>query len=410
MSPPHDAARSARAAAGAPGQADVHTRAVHPPDPPVPNERPLGLPTYRTSAFVFDTAEDYADVLGNRAPGYVYTRIDNPTVDAFAQAVAALEGGESAQAFASGMAAISTVLLTFLSAGDHVVAQRSLYGGTYSLFAHLLPRFGIETTQVGSPEEAAAALRANTRLVYGETIANPTLDVCDLLGYAAVAHGHGALFAVDSTFASPVVCRPLEWGADVVLHSATKYLGGHSDATGGVAVGSAELLAKVRAVRTDLGGSMAPDEAFLLHRGLHTLPLRVDRQCESALAFATALAAHPAVESVSYPGLPNDRSHALATKLFDARNGATRYGAVVTVAPRGPREAGQAMCDRLRLAVNATSLGGTVTKVSHVASTTHRQLDDAALRTAGIAPSAVRVSIGLESPDDLVEDFTNALR
>jgi O-acetylhomoserine/O-acetylserine sulfhydrylase-like pyridoxal-dependent enzyme len=388
---------------------DVYSRAAHPPDPPVPAQRPLGLPVYRSSAFVFDTAAEYADVLSNRAPGYVYSRIDNPTVDAFGLAVAALEGAEAAQCFASGMAAISTALLTFLSAGDHVVAQSSLYGGTHALFASVLPRFGIATTRVSSAEEAATAVRPETKVVYGETIANPTLDVCDLPAYAAVAREAGAVFLVDSTFASPVVCRPLEWGADVVLHSATKFLGGHTDATGGVALGSAELMARVRALRADLGGSMAPDEAFLLHRGTETLPLRVDRQCETALAFARALAEHPAVEAVAYPGLPNDRSHALATKLFDSRRGSTRYGAIVTVSPRGGREEGQAMCDRLRLAYNATSLGGTVTKVSHVASTTHRQLDDAALRAAGISPSAVRVSIGLEDPDDLVEDFVRAL-
>lgn len=386
-----------------------YTRAVHLPPAPVPNETPLGLPTYRSSAFLFETAEDYADVLGNRKPGYVYSRIDNPTVDAFGLGVAAFEGGEAAQCFASGMAAISTVLLTFLSAGDHVVAQRSLYGGTYSLFAHLLPRFGVTATLVGSADEAAAAMTPQTRLVYGETIANPTLDVCDLPAFAAVAHESGVPFVVDSTFATPVVCRPLEWGADVVVHSATKYFGGHTDATGGVAVGTAEAMQRVRAVRTDLGGSMAPDEAFLLHRGLGTLPLRVDRQCESALAFATALAADERVEAVHYPGLPDDRSHAVATKLFDVRHGSTRYGAIVTVAPRGGREAGLAMCNRLRLALNATSLGGTVSKVSHVASTTHRQLDDEALRAAGIEPGAVRVSIGLEDPDDLVADFVQAL-
>ncbi len=388
---------------------DVYTRAVHPPVPPVPNERPVGLPTYRTSAFVFETSGDYADVLGNRAPGYVYTRIDNPTVDALGAAVAALEGAEAAQCFASGMAAISTTLLTFLSAGDHVVAQRALYGGTYSLFANLLPRLGIAATLVDSLDAAAAAVRPETKVVYGETIANPTLDVADLAGLAAVAHGTGAVFVVDSTFATPVVCRPLEWGADVVVHSATKFIGGHTDATGGVALGSAELMRRVRALRTDLGGSMAPDEAFLLHRGVETLPLRVDRQCESALHFAQAMAAHDGIEAVHYPGLPDDRGHALATKQFDARRGSTRFGAVVTIAPKGGREAGQAMCDRLRLAYNATSLGGTVSKVSHVASTTHRQLDDAALLAAGIAPSAVRVSVGLEDPDDLVADFAQAL-
>ena len=385
---------------------DIHTKAVHLPEPPVPHERPVGLPVYRTSAFVFDTAEEYADVLGNRAPGYVYTRIDNPTVDAFGNAVAMFEGAEAAQCFASGMAAISTVLLTFLSAGDHVVAQRALYGGTYSLFTHVLPRFGIEATLVASVEEAAAAMRPDTRLVYGETIANPTLDVADLAALAGVAHDNGALLVVDSTFATPVVCRPLEWGADIVVHSATKYFGGHTDATGGVAVGSAGLMRNVRALRSDLGGSLSPDEAFLLHRGLATLPLRMDRQCESALAFATAMREHA---EVAYPGLANDPGHDLATKQFDSRNGATRYGAIVTIAPPGGREAGQAMCDRLRLAHNATSLGGTVSKVSHVASTTHRQLDDDALRAAGIAPSAVRVSVGLEDQDDLVADFVRAL-
>lgn len=385
---------------------NVHTRAVHLPPPVVPHERPIGLPVYRTSAFVFETAEDYADVLGNRKPGYVYTRIDNPTVDALGAAVAAFEGAEAAQCFASGMAAISTVLLTFLSAGDHVVAQSSLYGGTYSLLAHVLPRFGIETTFAATVEEAAAAVRPATRVVYAETIANPTLRVADLPGLAGLAHAHGALLVVDSTFATPVVCRPLEWGADVVVHSATKYFGGHTDATGGVAVGSAERMARVRALRSDLGGSMAPDEAFLLHRGLATLPLRVDRQCETALVLANALRPYA---GVTYPGLPDDPSHDLAVRMFDRRNGTTRFGTIVTVAPRGPREAGQAMCNRLRLAHNATSLGGTVTKVSHVASTTHRQLDDAALRGAGIAPSAVRVSVGLEDPDDLIEDFVAAL-
>jgi cystathionine beta-lyase/cystathionine gamma-synthase len=233
--------------------------------------------------------------------------------------------------------------------------------------------------------------------------------VADLAGLAAIAKGNGAVFVVDSTFATPVVCRPLEWGADVVVHSATKFIGGHTDATGGIALGSAELMGRVRALRTDLGGSMAPDEAFLLHRGVETLPLRVDRQCESALHFAQAMAAHGGIEAVHYPGLPDDRGHALATKQFDARRGSTRYGAVVTIAPKGGRDAGQAMCDRLRLAYNATSLGGTVSKVSHVASTTHRQLDDAALLAAGIAPSAVRVSVGLEDPDDLVADFAQAL-
>jgi O-acetylhomoserine/O-acetylserine sulfhydrylase-like pyridoxal-dependent enzyme len=389
-----------------------HTRAVHPPPLLTPHQRPLGLPVYRSAVFGFDTAEEYADVLGDRSAGYVYSRIDNPTVDAFAGAVAALEGraapGEvTGQAFASGMAAISTVLLTFLGAGAHVVASRELYGGTYSLLHRVLPRYGVTTTfaDVADLEQVRAAITPDTRMLWAETMANPTLTVADLPSLAAVAHDAGALLAVDSTFASPVVCRPLEHGVDVVAHSATKYLGGHSDATGGVAVGSPALMAQVRALRIDLGGSMAPDEAFLLHRGLATLPLRVARSNETSLAVATALEGHPGLDRVHHPGLASHRDHALAMKLFDPG----RFGGIVTVDVRGGRPAGVAFCNRLRLAQNATSLAGTRTVVSHVASTTHRQLDDAALAAGGLAPGCVRIAIGLEDAEDLIADITQAL-
>lgn len=389
-----------------------HTRAVHPPAPNTPHQRPVGLPVYRSAVFGFDTAQEYADVVGDRVPGYVYSRIDNPTVGAFAAAVAALEGYAvdsevRGQAFASGMAAISTVLLTLVEAGAHLVASRELYGGTYSLLRRVLPRYGVSTTfvDVADLDAVRAALRPETRMVWAETMANPTLTVADLPSLAAIAHDGGALLGVDSTFASPAVCRPLEYGVDVVVHSATKYIGGHSDATGGVAVGSPSLMARVRALRIDLGGSMAPDEAFLLHRGLATLPLRVVRSNQTSLAVAAALEGHPGLEQVHHPGLPSHRDHALATKLFDAG----RYGGIVTVDVRGGREAGMAFCDRLRLAQNATSLAGTHTVVSHVASTTHRQLDDAALAAGGLAPGSVRIAIGLEDAEDLIADITRAL-
>ncbi len=389
-----------------------HTRAVHTPAPDVPGQRPFGLPVYRSAVFGFDTAQDYADVLGGRTPGYVYSRIDNPTVDAFAAGVAALEGrgvdGEVVgQGFASGMAAISTVLLTFLGAGAHVVASREVYGGTYSLLRHLLPRYGVEVSLVDVSDIGAVrrAMRPSTALVWAETMANPTLTVADLPSLAAVAHEAGTLLAVDSTFASPAVCRPLGHGVDLVVHSATKYFGGHSDATGGVVVGAAALVAQVRALRIDLGCALSPDEAFLLHRGLATLPLRVARANETALTVASALEGHAALQRVSYPGLPSHRDHALATKLFDAG----RYGGIVTVDVRGGREAGLAFCNRLALAQNATSLAGTHTVVSHVASTTHRQLDDAALAAGGMSAGCVRISIGLEDAEDLVADLTQAL-
>jgi O-acetylhomoserine/O-acetylserine sulfhydrylase-like pyridoxal-dependent enzyme len=372
----------------------------------------MGLPTYRTSTYAFDTTEQYSHVLGDRSSGYTYSRIDNPTVDAFALGFAALEAHGldrpvAVQAFASGMAAISTVLLALCRAGAHVVAPAALYGGTYGLIEHVLHRFGVAATyvDVSNPAAVQEAIRDETAIVWAETIANPTTAVADIEGVAAVCKAAGIPLCVDSTFAPPPVCRPLMWGADLVMHSATKYIGGHSDVTGGVVTGDVELVAAIRKARIDLGGSLAPDEAFLLHRGLATLPLRVARHCATAARVAEALSEHPGVERVDYPGLPSHPQHALARKLFEP----DRYGAVVTITPRGGREAGFRLADRLRVGQVATSLGGTHTIVSHVASTTHRQLDDAALAAAGIAPAAVRFSIGLEDPDDLIRDIEQAL-
>ncbi|HVY11247.1 MAG TPA: aminotransferase class I/II-fold pyridoxal phosphate-dependent enzyme [Mycobacteriales bacterium] len=392
------------------------TRAVHTPRPDTSGVRPLGLATYRTTAFRFDTAQDYADVLGDRAAGYSYTRIDNPTADAFALGFATLEAQGldrpvAAQPFASGMAAISTVLLTLCGAGSHVVAPAAVYGGTYGVIEHVLRRFGVDATFVDVTDAAAvgAAIRDTTSLVWAETIANPTTAVADIPGLAAVCRDAGVPLCVDSTFAPPPVCRPLSWGADLVVHSATKYIGGHSDVTGGVVVGDVDLVAAVRRARIDLGGSLAPDEAFLLHRGLATLPLRVARHCRTAAAVAAAVADHPRVERVDYPGLASHAQHSLATRLFESDGEGTRYGAIVTITPKGGREAGFALADALTVAQVATSLGGVHTVVSHVASTTHRQFDDAALAAAGISPGAVRFSIGLEDAEDLVEDIERAL-
>lgn len=384
------------------------TVAAHAPMPPPLTERPLGLPVYRSSTFAFDSSADYADTLGNRRPGYTYSRIDNPTVDAFAAGVAALEGsGSAAQAFASGMAAISTVLFTILSAGDHVVAPAAVYGGTFGLFVNVLPKFGIETTLVDYNDLSAidAAMRPTTKVVWAETLCNPTMSVADLPALATIAHSGGALLVVDSTFASPVICRPLENGADVVVHSATKYLGGHSDVTGGVAVANPDLTSRIRAMRCELGGSMSPDDAFLLHRGFATLGLRVRHQCTTASWLAARLEGHPAVAAVDHPSLSSHPHHALAKELFDDG----LFGAVINLTPVGERQAGMDFCDRLRLITIATSLGGNETLASHSASTTHRQYDDDALRAAGIAPASVRISIGLEDPRDLLGDILQAL-
>ena len=397
-------------------QTGENTRAVHLPAPPTPTQQPLGTPVFRTASFAFGSAEEYRAVLNDEMPGYTYSRIDNPTVDAFARAVAALEGVNlprwpAAQAFASGMAAISGVFWTFARAGAHVVASSAVYGGTFSFLRNVLSRFGVETdfVDITDLDQVRAALRPTTRIIYAETIANPTTAVADLRKLADIAHDGGALLVVDSTLAPPVICRPLEHGADLVIHSATKYIGGHSDVTGGVVTGRIELISSIRGVRVDTGGSLAPDEAFLLRRGLETLPLRVRRACSTASVFAAALSRHPAVLRIDYPGLPEHSGHQVARRLFDAGPEGVRFGAIVTVTPHGGREAGMAFADKLRLSQLATSLGGTHTLVSHVASTTHRQLDDRALAAGGIDPGAVRFSIGLEDAEDLISDAYVAL-
>lgn len=394
------------------GSAGEHTRAVSPPEFSAPAQRPMRMPVHRATTYAFDTSQGFADVLDGRTDGYSYARIDSPTTDAFAEAVAALEGvglpdRVRGQAFASGMAAISTVFLALTEAGAHVVASRSIYGNTYSLLDRMMRRFGVRTdfVDITDLDAVRAAITPDTRMVFTETLSNPTMTVSDLPELARICRSTGAALVVDSTFASPAICRPLEFGADVVMHSATKYLGGHSDTTGGVAVASPSLIERIRAARVDLGPCLAPDEAYLLHRGLETLPLRVQRQCETAAEFAAALEGHPAVERVDHPSLAAHPQHALADELFDAG----RYGAVVTVHLKGGRDDGMAFVDRLRLATIAASLGGTHTLVGHVGSTSHRLMSETELAAAGVSPGAVRFSIGLEDPQDLIDDALTAL-
>ncbi|WP_329085227.1 MULTISPECIES: trans-sulfuration enzyme family protein [unclassified Streptosporangium] len=389
-----------------------NTRSVHLPAPETPRQTPLGLPVWRSSAWGFGDSAGYAEVFDEKGPGYAYGRIDNPTTAAFASAVASLEGAAApedvaGQAFASGMAAVNAVLMTFLRAGAHIVAPTPLYGGTHSLITNVLARFGVGADFVGYGELARvqAAIKPNTKIIYAETLSNPTMAVSDIRGLYRIARAAGALLVVDSTFATPIVCRPLEHGADLVIHSATKYLGGHDDCAGGVAVGRPDLIAQLREVRIDTGGSLSPDDAFLLRRGLETLPLRVRRMCSTAMVFAAAVAKHPAVRRVDYPGLPGHPGHQLARHLFDSGPEGTRYGACVTITPRGGYGAGVALADALKLVSIATSAGGTRTKAAHVASTTHRRLGEG----SGVDAAAVRFSIGLEDAEDLIMDVTKAL-
>ncbi|MFJ9776326.1 trans-sulfuration enzyme family protein [Kitasatospora sp. NPDC101157] len=383
------------------------SRIVHPPLAEATGSRPLGVPLHQSHLFAFETSEALTSAFGGPDGAFFYNRFGNPTVRSLESAVADLEGGTGAIATASGMGAINSVLLALLRTGDHVIAQRSLYGGTFATLADLAQRWGVEVTHVSGddPDEVAAALRPNTRLLHLETISNPTTRVTDLPGLIAVARGAGVLSVVDNTFATPLLCRPIEHGADVVIHSATKYLGGHSDVLAGIAVfAEAELHRKVWHYATELGASADPFAAWLTLRGLQTLALRVRRHCDSALDLATRLSAHPAVSAVHYPGLPSHPDHDLARRLLP-----DGHGGVLAFDLAGGREAARAFTESVRLASLAPSLGGVHTLVLHPASTSHRQLSDGELAAAGIGPGTVRVSVGIEHPADLWRDVEQAL-
>ncbi|MGH2636556.1 MAG: trans-sulfuration enzyme family protein, partial [Actinomycetota bacterium] len=362
------------------------TRAVHGArTPPVEQDTP-SVPIYQTSTFRFETAEDYAETIAFRRPGYTYTRgYGNPTLLAFETLMADLEGTEAAFSFASGMAAIHTLATTVARAGDRIVSGAELYGGTYSLFRRVLPRYGVEVVFVDPHDaDAVASALPGAKLFYCETIANPNVTVADLEALGRVCADAGVPGAVDNTFASPYLSNPARFGFSYVLHSATKYIGGHNDLIGGVICGSAEAVAGLRGTVIETGGTMAPLEAWLCLRGLATLELRMRRHCENAEAVAAFLEGHPKVERAHYPGLPSHPHHEAARRLLPA--GA---GGMLAFEVDGGVEAGQRFCDALELAWIASSLGGTHTLVGHAASTTHRQLDAEARRAAGVADGLI---------------------
>jgi len=382
------------------------TRAIHAARPdPVEQETP-SVPIYQTSTFRFDTSDAYAETISFRRAGYTYTRgYGNPTVRAFERAMADLEGTASAFAFASGMAAIHTVVTTLAASGDRIVASTELYGGTYSMFRTVLPRYGVEVTFVDAhdPDAVRAAL-PGAALFYCETIANPNVTVADLETLGSICRERGVPAVVDNTFASPYLCNPASYGFDVILHSATKYVGGHNDLIGGVACASDEDVARLRSTAIETGGTMAPLEAWLGVRGLATLELRMDRHSENALTLARFLEDHPKVEAVHHPGLASHPQHDVARRLL-----AHGTGGMMAFEVEGGVEAGRRFCDALELAWIAASLGGTQTLVGHAASTTHRQLDADARRAAGIGDGLIRVSVGLEDAVDIVDDVDRAL-
>ncbi|MEO8293686.1 MAG: aminotransferase class I/II-fold pyridoxal phosphate-dependent enzyme [Actinomycetota bacterium] len=381
------------------------TRAIHTAvAPPIDQDTP-SVPIYQTATYRFDTSQDYAETIAFTKPGYTYTRgYGNPTVEAFEAQVASLEGTETAFAFASGMAAVHTMVTTHVQSGDRIVAGTQLYGGAYALFTKVLPRFGVRTDLVDPRDhDAVAAALPGAKLLYLETIANPAMAVADLPALARLAAEAGVPAAVDNTFASPYLCNPAAYGFDYVLHSATKYLGGHHDLTGGIVCCGVEDRARLRTTVIDTGGTMSPFEAWLAMRGTMTLPLRMERHTASAQVLAGFLEGHPKVARVHYPGSISHPDHEVASRILRGAGGMLAFEV------DGDVPAGMRVCDALELAWVATSLGGAHTLVGHAASTTHRQMAPDARRAAGIADGLIRVSVGLEDVEDLVADFERAL-
>ncbi len=373
--------------------------------PPAP-QPPINVPIYQSSTFEVSSAQELAELLEFSRPGHSYSRYSNPTHAALEEALCELEGAEACHVTASGMAAIHAAILSIVQAGEEIVIPRAVYGGVVGLAQAVLARSGIGVTAVDTTDASAveAAIGDRTRLLWLETISNPTTAMCDITALAEMAHGRGLLVAVDNTFASPYLANPLALGADLVVHSTTKYVGGHSDITGGAVLGSAERVAAARKIVINVGGNAAPLEAFLALRGLKTLAIRMERHSSNALAVACALEGAPGVAATLYPGLRSHPQHELAQRIL--RDGMA--GGMLSIDLAGGREAGERFLDRLQVAVHATSLGSAETLCSHPASSSHRQLSTDELRDACLTPGMVRVSIGLEDPDDLIADLAAA--
>lgn len=371
---------------------------------PVVEQQPDAVPIYQAVTFSSSSAAELAEVLSDRQPGYSYSRLDNPTSSALGDALAEIEGTDAGYCFASGMAALHALFVSLLGAGDHVVATRQMYGSVQHLIERVLGRLGVESTFVDATDTDAieAALRPNTRLLHLETIANPTIVLADLETLIERAHRRGVTVSVDNTFAGPYLCRPAELGADLVMESLTKWIGGHSDVLGGVVAGRRDLMATVRQVAIDTGGNIAPFSAFLVLRGLETLHVRMERHSQTALTLARHLEQDASVRRMWYPGLPSHPQHAIAQRQL-------RSGGGMLAFDLGDRRAAEAFLDALTIPPRTASLGSVRTIAVHPPSTTHRQLDDAALARAGIPQGMVRVSVGLEDAEDLLADFDHAL-
>ncbi len=419
------------------------TLAIHAGQIPDAATGARALPIYQTTSFVFDSADHAASLFNLQTFGNVYSRLSNPTVAALEERVAALEGGRAGVAAASGMAAEALALMTIVQAGDHVVAAAALYGGTVTMLAVNLAKFGVETTFVDAtnPEAFAAAMRPNTRAVFAESLGNPSLVVLDIAAVADVAHAHGVPLVIDNTVPSPFLCQPIAHGADVVVHSATKYLAGHGTTLGGVVVESGRfpwdngkfpgmtqpspgyhgvkfyetfgdfgftMRCRMETLRV-YGAALAPMSAWQILQGVETLHVRMERHCANARRVAEFLRDHPRVRWVNYPGLPDHPQHALLERQMRRVDGAPGASGLLAFGIEGGVEAGVRFIEAARFMSHLANIGDTRTLIIHPASTTHRQLDEAQQRAAGVTPDMVRMSVGLEHVDDILWDIDQAL-
>jgi methionine-gamma-lyase len=390
-----------------PGAQGFATRAIHHGYDARGAEGALTPPLHLTSTFTFESAEQGGRMFSGEEQGHFYSRISNPTTDLLEKRIATLENGEAGLATASGMGAITSSLWTFLQPGDELITDLTLYGCTFAFMRHGLARFGITITHVDltDPEQLARAISPKTRIVFFETPANPNMRLVDIAAISAIAKQAGAKCIVDNTYATPVITRPLELGADLVVHSATKYLGGHGDVVAGLVVGKAEDIAEIRLVgmKDMTGAVMAPFNAMLVMRGLKTLKIRMRQHVESAQAIAGFLQDHPAVSDVLYPGLSSFPQHDLARRQMD------QFGGMIAVKLAGGYDAGLALMNRLNLIQRAVSLGDTETLIQHPASMTHSTYAPEERHSHGIDDGLVRISVGLEEVDDLLYDLDSAL-
>ena len=422
----------------------IETLAVHAGYAPDPTTKSAAVPIYQTVAYAFDNAQHGADLFDLKVPGNIYTRIMNPTQDVLEKRVAALEGGIAALAVASGMAAITYAIQTITESGDNFISASQLYGGTYNLFAHTLPQMGIEArfADARKPETFAALIDKRTKAIFCESIGNPLGNVTDFAALAEVAHAHGIPLIVDNTVPSPYLCRPFEHGADIVVHSLTKYMGGHGTSVGGAivdsgkfpwadhkerfkrlnepdvsyhgvvyteALGPAAFIGRARVVPLrNMGACISPMNAFMLLQGIETLALRMDRICDNTLAIAKYLQKHPKVDWVNYAGLPDHADHALVKKYMGGKaSGILSFG--LKHKDADPRAAGARVLDAFKLFTRLVNIGDAKSLATHPASTTHRQLNPAELAKAGVSEDMVRLSVGIEHVDDLLADLEQAL-